>query len=254
MASIPNKEISSQSGGELIASKLPPARRSILIARHAESEWNARGILQGHDGPGLNERGKGQAKALGSEIAKRFPKVQHVICSDLDRASETAQCICDALSIASPKLEERLREANIGFWSGKTLQEVAKSDPKGLRSWLVGTDIRRGGGETKEEMLYRALAAIGDGVASHPEEGADAPIVFVTHGGPIRLTVAALLGLFPNNYRPVETVLHTSITLLEVDSASATGIAGRLVSYNETSHVAGLLGPAIPNTAQEQNA
>src|SRR5438445_10668924 len=51
--------------------KLRPPRVRVVLVRHGESTWNDAGILQGHHGPGLNERGAHQAQALAEELARR---------------------------------------------------------------------------------------------------------------------------------------------------------------------------------------
>ena len=40
----------------------------LLLARHGETDWNARGQIQGQSDPGLNETGRAQARALARRL------------------------------------------------------------------------------------------------------------------------------------------------------------------------------------------
>lgn len=220
-------------------------RVRVVLARHGESFWNAAGILQGHDGPGLNERGLSQAKMLARQIATRFPDTSLIISSDLDRVKETAKETAALIPQARLTFDSRFRESDIGSWSGKTLFEVSKEDPKRLRAWLLGDDVRRGGGETRIEMLMRVTTALRQAVAKMRKltrlQRTAGTIVVFTHGGPIRMLAASLLGLFPDGYTPLEPPFHGSITILQVNSVEHSRVYGRLECYNQTSHITGLL-------------
>lgn len=239
-------EVPSGSDSDLTANVPPPPVR-IVLARHGESAWNAAGILQGHDGPGLNERGAAQAAALARALATRFPDTALIMSSDLDRARQTAERISASLPHAHLSLDSRLRESDIGTWSGRTLADIAREEPSVLRAWLLGEDVQRGGGETKVEMLTRVALALSDGATEVRRlariSGEKArTLIAITHGGPIRLAVASVLGLFPDKYRPLEPPSHTSITIVNVYGIEGTSIVGRLDAYNETAHVTSLLG------------
>lgn len=43
--------------------------RSLLVARHGQTAWNALGRLQGHTDIPLDEVGRGQARALADALA-----------------------------------------------------------------------------------------------------------------------------------------------------------------------------------------
>src|ERR1700738_4728242 len=98
---------------------LPVPRIRLVFARHGESPWNAAGVLQGHDGPGLSARGIAQANALAQELGARFADVRLLLSSDLDRAKQTAERIATKLPDAELRFDARLRESDIGSWSGK---------------------------------------------------------------------------------------------------------------------------------------
>jgi len=117
-----------------------PARISeLLLVRHAESEWNATGRWQGHADPPLSPAGRAQARALAEAIAPlleaRRPSL--LVCSDLSRAIETARALGAACGL-DPVPDPRLRELDVGSWSGLTEPEIRRSEAEaGARIVIV---------------------------------------------------------------------------------------------------------------------
>jgi len=68
----------------------------ILILRHAQTDANAEGRLQGHLPTPLNLAGTRQANLLASRLAAYSPAVEAIISSDLPRATQTAALIASA--------------------------------------------------------------------------------------------------------------------------------------------------------------
>ena len=61
-------------------------RTQVIIVRHGQTEWNIRGIRQGHLDSELTEKGIVQAKALAQRLARE--SFAALYCSDLSRARE----------------------------------------------------------------------------------------------------------------------------------------------------------------------
>ena len=79
--------------------------------------------MQGQDGPGLNETGHQQAKALSNKLDAETA-LNAIYTSDLTRAAETAAYIGKRMNL-EPKHDVRLRERHFGTWQGKSRDEVA---------------------------------------------------------------------------------------------------------------------------------
>src|SRR5204862_2017542 len=76
--------------------------------------------------------------------------------------------------------DARLREVDVGEWSGLTWAEVEERFPEGARQRLAGgTGWERG--EAFEAMAERVTAALREIAAAHD----GGRVVVVTHGGPI---------------------------------------------------------------------
>jgi glucosyl-3-phosphoglycerate phosphatase len=213
-----------------------PDRWRLVLVRHGETEWNAIGRWQGHGGRGLSGLGRSQAEITADWVAKAFDPVAFVARSDLERVAETSAPIEERLGVPV-RVDARLRELDCGTWSGKTHDEVAAADPEGYAMWQRGEDVAPGGGERVSELQARVTAAL-RAYAEELQSGETA--VVVTHGGPIRVGVAGLLGESVNRLdRTRGPVPNCSITVL---AGGAAHVA--IERYADASHLDGAIGEA----------
>jgi probable phosphoglycerate mutase len=151
---------------------------TILLVRHGETDWNRERRWQGHADRPLNDTGRAQARALAELLAAEPPDA--IVSSDLGRARETAEIVGARIGVAV-ELDSRLREVDVGEWSGLTAAEVEQRFPDGLRRRLAGgTGWERG--ETYEQLHERVVAALHE-IAAAAGEGR---VLVVTHGGAMR--------------------------------------------------------------------
>lgn len=145
----------------------------LLLVRHGESTWNVAGRWQGHADPPLSDLGQRQAVA-GAAALTDAPDA--VWTSDLARARRTAELLAEPYAL-TPRADARLRERDVGVWSGLTRAEIEERWP----GWLAA---RRSpdGFEADEPLAERALAALREIAAGAP----GATLIVVTHGGVIR--------------------------------------------------------------------
>jgi broad specificity phosphatase PhoE len=166
----------------------------LLLIRHAESEWNVSGRWQGHADPPLSARGLAQAREMAAAVAEELggEPVDRLLCSDLRRAVQTAECVGEAIGV-SPGPDVRLRELDVGRWSGLTREEIASRDAVLLSRFEADDpDAAPGGGETRREIRARAHDFVEDLIARQPL----GRVVIVTHLGFLR---ALLPGVEPRN-------------------------------------------------------
>ena len=192
------------------------AGTALLLVRHGQSTWNAEGRWQGHADPPLSETGHRQARAAAPAVAG----IDAVWCSDLVRARQTAEG-CAPPEVAVDE-DPRLRERDVGSWTGLTRDEIEDRWP----GWIA--DGRRPDGWEDDAVLAdRAWAALRSIAATL---GVGQRAVVVSHGGVIR-AVEAHLGVPP---RPVpnlggvwlhggsgELVLGDRVTLVDAGSGAA---------------------------------
>lgn len=162
---------------------LGPKRRSLtsphvtgadlLIVRHGQSVWNARGIWQGTEDPPLSDLGWRQAEVAAAHLEDRFDEVWS---SDLERAHHTAETLARSLGLVNVRVIADLRERFAGPWQGRTRDEIEDRWP----GWLEA-GRRPDGFETDEELTTRVVPALC--AAATPVDGRR--ILVVAHGGVI---------------------------------------------------------------------
>jgi broad specificity phosphatase PhoE len=131
---------------------------TVVFETHSTSEDNERGIATGWLGGKLSARGREQAAELGRR--RRDDRIELVICSDLERAAETARIAFEG-SGTPVRLDRRLRECDYGDWNGMP------------RERLEAERVRRvdepfPGGESWRQAVARVDGAL-DELAAHRE-------------------------------------------------------------------------------------
>ena len=156
-----------------------------MLLRHGRTAWNAQRRFQGQADPPLDEVGRAQAHEVAGLIAALHPGL--LVSSDAARAMQTAE-IVGAAAALPPIPEPRLRERGLGHWEGLTRDEVAERYPEEYAEWAAGGDVNDRGGETRDEVAARAVAAFG--------ELPDVPTtVLVTHSATAMALTNMLLGI-----------------------------------------------------------
>jgi broad specificity phosphatase PhoE len=179
------------------------ATATVVLVRHAQSEWNASGRWQGHADPPLSPEGEAQARALAERM--RGQAASLLVSSDLRRAVQTAAPLAEVLGLEH-RVDAALRELDVGRWSGLVRDEIEALDAAALARFESGDPaFRPGDGESRAALRRRARRAIRHWIAEQPA----GRIVVVTHLGFIR---ALLPGEDPDNAQLVEVTAHDALT------------------------------------------
>ena len=152
-------------------------RTQLIIVRHGQTEWNIKGIRQGHLDSPLTGRGLAQAKALGQRLARE--KFSVLYSSDLGRALETAK---EIVSVTGHQIvtDARLRERHLGIFQGLNADEINERYPEERRLMRTnGPGYVIPGGESMIQQVERNVAFLDSLAVRHAGE----TIVVVTHGG-----------------------------------------------------------------------
>jgi probable phosphoglycerate mutase len=157
----------------------------LILLRHGRTAWNAQRRFQGQADPPLDDVGRMQAYEVAALVAAVRPDL--LVSSDAARAAQTADLIAAAIGLPV-QLESRLRERSLGHWEGLTRDEVATRYPSEFADWAAGRDVSGRGGESREQVADRALAAF----RQLPEVET---AVLVTHSATAMALTTALLGL-----------------------------------------------------------
>lgn len=133
----------------------------LCLARHGETDWNKRGILQGWTDVTINDRGRQQAHEMAQAYANAG--FDAVWSSPLVRALETAQIIAATLGLPPPKQHEGLKERHFGAIQGIPKDELAELNPAQLAQILRRNPAAQFvGGESMDEFADRVLGAVCD--------------------------------------------------------------------------------------------
>jgi glucosyl-3-phosphoglycerate phosphatase len=157
----------------------------LVLLRHGRTAWNAERRFQGQSDPPLDDVGRAQAYEVSGLVAALKPDV--LVSSDASRAMQTAVTIADFIGLEVLP-DARFRERSLGHWEGLTRDEVQTRYPDEYADWTAGRDVSRRGGESREDVAQRAMAAFRD----LPE--VETALV-VTHSATAMALCAGLLGM-----------------------------------------------------------
>ena len=200
--------------------------RRIVLLRHGLTAWNAERRFQGRADTELTESGVLQAKAAAAALAAYGPSV--LCSSDQTRARVTAEAVAEATGL-EVRLDERLRETDVGEFQGLTHAEAVERF--GAGPW----DYAAHGGESEGATGARVAAAIA-GVAEALAD--DGTAVLVSHGAALRVGLLTFLGW------PLEQVAGLGalancgwIELVDEPSTWARRAPWRLGAYNRVTPI-----------------
>ncbi|WGP00441.1 2,3-diphosphoglycerate-dependent phosphoglycerate mutase [Saccharophagus degradans] len=101
--------------------------QKVIMIRHAQSEWNAKGLFTGWADPVLTPQGRKEAVEAASNLAKLGLKFDRIYTSVLQRATETASIIAKGLNCQVPLTKSwQLNERHYGVLQGKSKEALAK--------------------------------------------------------------------------------------------------------------------------------
>jgi len=158
------------------------------------------------------------------EQARRFVPIARglgayrVVSSDLGRTRHTAELI----GHGGCAVDERLRERNMGAWTGRRKSEIlAGDDRQQYLAWQAGHFVPPGA-ESWDAFRCRVASGIVHWLSAGPGD-----LLCVVHNGVIRAACHAFLDLPPARSFPVTPGTATILRFDGKDSSSA-----RLEAYN----------------------
>jgi probable phosphoglycerate mutase len=171
----------------------------------------------------LNATGISQAQFLAGATSKLSLKALYA--SPQERAIETAEFIGQQHGLA-PVIADGLSEWDFGEWEGKTFAEL-KGNPLWNRFNTVRSTTRPPGGEIAAEVQSRIFQETERVAARHRAE----VVALVSHGDPLRLLVAAFLGIPVDLMHRLE-IATGSLSIVQLDEGGP-----RVLSLNQTAEL-----------------
>lgn len=162
--------------------------KTIYLARHAETTWNATARIQGRSDTGLSPRGLIQTAQTVAWLST-IP-FDLVLSSPLARARAMADPVAANLHCRLAIVQE-LTEIDFGHWQGHSWEEVECMNPDAARAWgQRQPSARPDGGESLEEARVRALSVLG-----RIDLSSYTVCLIVAHGAFNRIFISTLLDL-----------------------------------------------------------
>lgn len=158
---------------------------TLLIVRHGESEWNAKGVWTGTTDVHLTAKGFAEAAELGKAI--RDFTIDYAYCSEQIRTLETLEAILDASGNESVSYERSgaINERDYGDYTGKNKWEVQKAiGQKAFEDLRRGWDVAVPNGETLKKVYERVVPFYLNSVVPRLIRGQT--VLLVAHGNSIR--------------------------------------------------------------------
>ncbi len=182
----------------------------LIIVRHGETEENINKIVQGHMPGKLTEEGKSQASKVG--LALKDEKIDAIFSSDLKRTKDTCKEIAKYHKVPV-HYTKRLRERNMGIYTGKPGTEVHDLYEEGMK--ITGTDsftFKPEGGESALEVRERVEKFFKNLYKRYKNK----TVIIVTHGGIIRTVMHLYKNLSLEEARDMQPE-NASILRIEIN-------------------------------------
>jgi alpha-ribazole phosphatase len=176
------------------------------LLRHGETEQG--GGLRGSLDDALTATGWAQLRAAVAD-GSRWDRL---VSSPLQRCARFAAELAEQRGLPL-SLEADLQELHFGAWEGRSAAELMHTDADALgRFWADPYAFTPPGGEPLLAFEARVLGAVRRLQARHAGER----LLLITHGGVMRLLLAAARGLPPADLLQVD-VLHAQRFRLQLD-------------------------------------
>ncbi|MDR3455740.1 MAG: histidine phosphatase family protein [Rhodoferax sp.] len=204
----------------------------LILIRHGETDWNRELRFQGQLDAPLNAVGHEQARRLALRLASE--SVHHLVCSDLQRARQTALPTERQLDLQS-LADSGLREQSFGMVEGMRADDIRAQHPDVWARWVqFQADYAIPGGESTLQFHARVMNAIRQLVAAHREQ----TLVVVTHGGVLDMIYRTARAL------PLGGPRQSEIPNGGLNRVHMQGDAIDIISWADTQHLADM--PAQP--------
>jgi 2,3-bisphosphoglycerate-dependent phosphoglycerate mutase len=170
----------------------------LILVRHGESLWNAKGIWTGWTDIGLSDNGIEEARAAGRLLGNS--KIDIAFTSSLIRAKQTLDEIKNVLELDDlyTVVNKALNERDYGELTGKNKWDLKRDfgDEKFLeirRGW----DIPIRGGETLKDVYNRVVPYFKRDILPKLKEGKN--VLISAHGNSLRALVKFLENISDEN-------------------------------------------------------
>lgn len=163
----------------------------LILVRHGESVWNAKGLWTGWTDVSLSEKGKEEANEVGNAL--KDIKIDLAYTSVLTRAIETLDEIKNILNCKDiPTIKDiALNERNYGDFTGKNKWEIKKeAGEEEFQKIRRGYDYQIPNGESLKDVYNRVIPYYRNEILPKLISGKN--VIVSAHGNSLRALVKYL--------------------------------------------------------------
>ena len=171
-----------------------PITGTLVLIRHAESEWNALGKWTGVTDVHLSEKGYNQAKTFGETI--KDIRFDEAFCSEQTRAFETLQGILTSSNQQEVPITRNsaINERDYGDYTGMNKFEVRDEiGEEAFNAIRRGWDTPIPNGETLKDVYNRSVPYFEEVIVPKLKQGEN--ILVVAHGNSLRSLIKHIEGV-----------------------------------------------------------
>ncbi|MFW2513441.1 histidine phosphatase family protein [Demequina sp. SO4-13] len=160
----------------------------LVLWRHARTDHNIEGRLQGSLDIPLEADGLAQAAAAAARIVAHVGDRARVVSSPLSRATASADELSRLLGVET-QVDEAFTQRPYGVWEGRTWDEVRERWPEDFERRRRGLEPLIDGWGASADIATR----VGEGLRRWYDP--ETPTVVVSHGSAIQLGVMHMIGV-----------------------------------------------------------
>ncbi len=184
--------------------------KKIYLLRHAQSEFNEKGIFQGRLDSDLTPLGFVQARMSASFF--RDKEIEVIYTSPQRRALKTALTVGDVLGI-EPVVDDRIKEMSFGVLEGRDFWKLYEQERELINRWLADPVSNPLPAQEDFSLFEKRILSFLEDL----KNSAFKNILVVAHGGTLHALVCLALEI------PLSKMWHihidnTGISLLEYGS------------------------------------
>jgi len=197
---------------------------TIILIRHGQTAYNASHRYVGFSNPPLNEKGQWQIQRLAGELQNKA--VNKVYSSDLLRAHQSATILFEQQITKLPAF----REMNFGIFEGLNYQEIMSHHSQIYQKWITAPEkVKIPQGESLQEVTCR----VNHQLKLLLKEHTDQTIAIVTHSGPIKIILSAVLKAELNDIFWDIEQKNSALNIIDYRNPSAP----KIIDQNNYSHL-----------------
>ena len=173
-------------------------KRTLILVRHGQSEWNLKNLFTGWRNPGLTAKGREEAKAAGIGLKRHDFNIDLCFTSALVRAQRTLDIMLTEMGIENMTIvrNQALNERDYGDLSGLNKDDArVKWGKEQVHIWRRSYDTPPPGGESLKDTAERVLPYYKSMI--EPLIAKEKNILVVAHGNSLRALVMYLENLTP---------------------------------------------------------